>query len=288
MAHFSNMNTAFPLSIGELVLTRDGIYRWAGEAGATEGSLDILYDYRFNAVPNVTVSRNGIGPAYLDYSLDFADLRIILQKKSNASGAPRFHVEVEGPEKWKSWAYEPAVAILEAARYLAIRDWHEAGCPVNIPQQPQEERSEIPSPSILDDFEEGDKVFTQKKKPGDRFTDIGIVVSVESDHMWVSFPNGGSTPRRITTTGYLQSPFHLSHWRKMPNDELIQKGNIISTSFPGYLSVPNGRESFVVTKIIPGEALNLKSLKNPYHTLQFDSSEYDSLEQYLQHWQIEG
>lgn len=288
MAHFSNINTAFPLSVGELVLTRDGIYRWAGEADAHDGILNISHDFRFNAVPNVTVYHNEIAPAYLDYSLDFSDLRIHLQKKNNASGPPRFHVEVDGPEKWKSWAYEPAIAILEAARYLTIRDWHEAGCPVKSPEPRQTERSEIPAPSTLDDFEEGDKVFTQKKKAVDRFTDIGIVVSVESDHMWVSFPNGGSTPRRITTTGSPKGPFHLSHWHKMPNDELLQKGDTMSTSFPGYLSVSNGRESFIVTKIVPGEALHLKSLTNPYHTLQFDSSEYDSLEQYLQHWQVEG
>lgn len=288
MAHFSNINTVFPLSIGELVLTAEGVYRWGGDTNGKAGGLSVNYDFRFNSVPTAFAFEGDIAPAALETKLNLADTRIsITENKDAPSGfGPKFIVKVTG---WESGAYYAQTGLLKAARVLAIRDWHEAGRPpVVVNAAPRKERNEIPAEPVLADFEVDDKVFSKEEKVDNRYTDIATVVSIDSHQLWVRIEHAWTAPREISTSFHLDSPYHLRHWHKLPDETLIKVGDTLSTCFPGYLSVPNGRECFIVKKIEPGKTLRLQSLVNTYHTLKFDSDEYEDLDQYLQHWQIEG
>lgn len=278
-------------SIGDLVLTAEGIYRWAGESKATHGNLTVTHDFRFNSVPTVFAFADEVAPAALESNLNLADTRISITENKNAPAGfgPKFTVRISGGLGWESGAYYAQSGLLKAARVLAIRDWHEAGCPpVTANAAPRKEWNEIPAEPVLEDFEVGDKVFSKEEMLDNRYTDIATVVSVESHRMWVRIEHAWAASREISSGFPFDSPYHLRHWHKLPDETLIKVGDTLSTSFPGYLSVPNGREFFIVKKIEPGKTLSLKSLENSYHTLKFGSDEYENLDQYLQHWQIEG
>ena len=277
------------VEVGDLVLTVNGIYRWAGSVGAKKGTISVKDDYRFNSVPSVSAFLEEIGPASLSLYLNLADVRISVREDKNPD--PYYTAKwiggIEGEDKWTSRAYTASDALLDAARFIAIRDWHENGCPqVEEPENPSVILKEMTLCSILEDFEYGDKIFHHEKE-GD-YTLIGTVTSIEDDYFLAQISGSGGNPTEITMTGDSSNPFHLSQWRKLPNEALIKPGDIMSTIFPGYLSVPSGREHFTVTKIEPGKYVCLQSLANEYHSLEFDDDEYGSLDQYLQHWELEG
>lgn len=278
----------FLLSIGDLVLTTDGVYRWAGEKEARKGYPSVGQDYRFNSVPSATVFRNEIAPAALEQYLDFADLRVTITRNKNKDpfSIKEWIGKVEGEDKWIPWGSTASEAIRRAICFLAIRDWHENGCPPVGRQSEPSMVKEMPAGSILEDFEIGQKVFLSEKES--TYTTIGTVTAVECNKLRINLNGGNGNPAEIDTSEDLGDPLHFSQWRKLLDDTSVRAGDTLSTVFPGYLSVPNGREYFTVIKIKPGKLLQLQSRVHVYHSLEFDDDEYGSLDQYLQHWELEG
>lgn len=148
-------------------------------------------------------------------------------------------------------------------------------------------------PSIIEDFEVGDRVFQRRKDsiPGL----FGEVVGV-ADNMMLVMPEGLSgRPKMIEKDCWEEDPYHISHWGKMPDDRLIEVGDVMSTMHSEYLSKPGNREFFTVTVIVPSGKIVLESLTGGKHILEFnkqiveqDGYRYASLSQYLQHWELEG
>lgn len=148
-------------------------------------------------------------------------------------------------------------------------------------------------PSIIEDFEVGDRVFQRRDDNIPVF--FGEVVGVSEDMMLVMVEGLGRRPKMIEKNCWEEDPYHISQWGKMPDDRLLAVGDIMSTTYSDYLSGTNAQEFFTVTEIIPSEKLVLRSLNTRNHvlefhkfTLEYDGSQHSSLSQYLQHWELEG
>lgn len=119
------------VSVGDLVLTADGVYRWAGSADAIEGMNTISYDLRNGGVPRISIEADMVAPASLDSVLNLKDSRIAVVK--NKAGRPvtwvgEWSAQVAGEEdKWTAWERTKREAVLKVARRLAIRDWQVNG-----------------------------------------------------------------------------------------------------------------------------------------------------------------
>lgn len=119
------------VAIGDLVLTSDGVYVWAGSADAIEGISTISYDLRNGGFPKISIEADMVAPAVLDETLNLRDSRISVVK--DKAGRPvtwvgEWHAQVAGEEgKWSSWERTKKEAVLKVARRLAIRDWQENG-----------------------------------------------------------------------------------------------------------------------------------------------------------------
>lgn len=119
------------LSVGDLVVTSDGVYVWAGSADAIEGISTISYDLRYGTTPKISIEADQVAPAVLDESLNLKDSRIAVVK--DKAGRPvtwvgEWHAQVAGEEdKWGSWERTKKDAVLKVARRLAIQDWHANG-----------------------------------------------------------------------------------------------------------------------------------------------------------------
>lgn len=119
------------VAIGDLVLTSDGVYVWAGSADAIEGISTISYDLRNGGIPKISIEADQVAPAVLDETLNLKDPRIAVVK--DKAGRPvtwvgEWHAQVAGEEgKWSSWERTKKEAVLKVARRLAIRDWQENG-----------------------------------------------------------------------------------------------------------------------------------------------------------------
>lgn len=143
---------------------------------------------------------------------------------------------------------------------------------------------EIQLPSILDDFEVGDRIVWRGKNSVVRF---GTVVQMEDTFMFVSIVGFGGKPTRIRNTGNEDDNlFHIKQWKKMPDDKLIKAGDVLSTILPFYLSKPGQREYFTVLEIIPGYRLTLQNNADSNSQIGINGS--NSLDEYLQYWELEG
>lgn len=121
------------VSVGDLVLTADGVYRWAGDADATPGMNTVSYSLRYGGVPRISIEADMVAPAALDSNLNLKDPRIIVEK--NKEGRPvtwvgPWSAKLEGQE-WSTWQNTKKEAVLKAARRLAVQDWHANGGKVN-------------------------------------------------------------------------------------------------------------------------------------------------------------
>lgn len=119
------------VAIGDLVLTADGVYVWAGSVDAVAGISTISYDLRNGGVPKISVEADQVAPAFLNESLNLKDPRISVVK--DKAGRPvtwvgEWHATVAGEEdQWSSWERTKKDAVLKVARRLAIRDWQNNG-----------------------------------------------------------------------------------------------------------------------------------------------------------------
>lgn len=143
--------------------------------------------------------------------------------------------------------------------------------------------TEIQVPSVLADFEAGDKVACARLNNASL---IGTVVSVEQDSMWINIASSGPKPMKVTNTG-MENIFHVSRWRKVPDQKLIEPGSIMSTNDRRYMASLNDREFFVVTTMVPWQLIVLRSLEDIDSTIQFDDFAYGNLDEYLQYWELE-
>lgn len=142
--------------------------------------------------------------------------------------------------------------------------------------------SEIPAPSVLGDFEPGDRVFERERGS---FTQFGTVVEVDETSMVVQLSNKRET--RVTVDpdeADKDSIRSLSKWKKMPDDALIQVGDIMSTTLPYYVSAPDRREFFTVIEIIPGRKISMRNNDDYKYIVNIQGS----LDEYLQYWELEG
>jgi hypothetical protein len=119
------------VSVGDLVVTTSGVYRWAGSVDAIEGMSRVSYDLRNGGVPRISIEADMVAPADLDRTLNLKDPRIAVVK--DKAGRPatwvgEWSAQVAGEEgKWVSWERTKRDAVQKVARRLAIRDWQANG-----------------------------------------------------------------------------------------------------------------------------------------------------------------
>lgn len=145
--------------------------------------------------------------------------------------------------------------------------------------------NEVPVPSILADFEPGDRIYCRCLN---FLTHFGGVISVDDDSMMVYIWSLGDEPQKISGTG---SPvddediFHISRWRKMPDASNLKVGDVLSTTLPYYVSSFGEREFFTVSEVVPGSKLVLQEKGNESRFIEL--SGFGGLDTYLQYWDLE-
>lgn len=144
--------------------------------------------------------------------------------------------------------------------------------------------TEVEVPSVLDDFEPGDKVAYARINNSSL---IGTVMSVETQVMWVNIGGSQRQPLRVGISGP-ENMFNVKRWRKIPDDMLIEVGDTMSTTDRRYMASLNSREFFEVTEIAAGKFIVLRSLEDGDSKIKFDDFAYGSLDEYLQYWELEG
>lgn len=144
--------------------------------------------------------------------------------------------------------------------------------------------NEIQLPSLLDDFEPRDRICFQGSNNLVRF---GSVLDVYDDFMWITVSGFSKKAVRVRNTGNEKDNlFHVSQWRKIPDETLIQKGDILSTTCSRYVSAPEQREYFTVVDIVPGKIIVL--IKNDVSGQEVSGHSEVSLDSYLKDWELEG
>lgn len=145
--------------------------------------------------------------------------------------------------------------------------------------------NEVRVPSILADFEPGDKVYCRYKN---FLTHFGGVISVEDDSMMVYIWTLGDEPQKIRGLGVPvddEDIFHISRWRKMPDAAELKKGDVLSTTLPYYVLSFGSREYFTVAEVVPGRKVVLHARDNSGRVITL--TEIGSLDAYLQYWELE-
>ena len=144
--------------------------------------------------------------------------------------------------------------------------------------------SEISIPSVLADFEPWDRVYKRELGSTSRF---GRVVAVEAEAILVQLKGRSGTRISVSATdGDKDGISSLSKWNKMPDDALIEIGDIMSTTLPYYVSAPGRREFFTVIEIIPGRKISLRNTEDSKYVVHINGSH--SLDEYMQYWELEG
>lgn len=145
--------------------------------------------------------------------------------------------------------------------------------------------NEVKVPSILADFEPGDRIFCPCQGA---ITHFGGVISVEADFMMAYVYAFGDEPQKIIATGDPIDDYdvlHISRWKKMPDAAELKIGDVLSTTLPYYVSSFGKREFFVVTEVVPGSKVILCEKGNPERQLEL--SGFGGLDTYLQYWDLE-
>lgn len=115
------------VSVGDIVVTTSGIYRWAGSVDSIQGMSRVSYDLRNGGIPSISIEADMVAPAVLDATLNLKDPRIAVVK--DKAGRPatwvgEWSAQVAGEEgKWVAWERTKRDAVQKVARRLAIRDW---------------------------------------------------------------------------------------------------------------------------------------------------------------------
>jgi hypothetical protein len=144
--------------------------------------------------------------------------------------------------------------------------------------------NEVHTPSIPEDFDPGDRAYWRGPQSVTRF---GTVKEVEADSIWLELTGVRGDVMEATVAGqHDDSIFNLGRWRKMPDDTLIQVGDVMSTSLPYYVSAPDRREYFTVIEIIPGRKISLRNHEDNDYVVNIKRS--TSLDEYMQYWELEG
>lgn len=145
---------------------------------------------------------------------------------------------------------------------------------------------EIKVPSVLSDFEVGDRVFFNQSNFS---TVFGVVTDVTEDILFVlqsGWPqekfaiskNGTGTDIRNSSVG---------QWRKMPDIFQLEVGDVLSTTLPEYLSQPGiSREQFVIREI--SQYWNRMLLRSLVSGNKLALEGEMGLAYLLQHWEVEG
>lgn len=145
--------------------------------------------------------------------------------------------------------------------------------------------NEVQTASVLEDFEEGDKVFFFRKSASSSIT--GFVTKVEEDGIWVTINRHEREPFKVGNKHLSDDdPAYIGQWRKIPDDTWIEVGDIMSTTLPRYVGVAGTREFFTVLEIIPGQHISLRSHVDPDYIARIDGSH--SIDEYLKYWDMEG
>lgn len=145
--------------------------------------------------------------------------------------------------------------------------------------------TEIQVPSVVTDFEPGDKVACAQPE---KVSVIGTVVSVADDSITINIAKPGNEPfhLKVLASGS-KGMFRISRWRKVPDETLIQPGSILSTNDRRWMATLNEREFFKVTTMVPGQLLVMHSLEDHDFQVKFDDFAYGNLDEYLQYWELE-
>lgn len=151
--------------------------------------------------------------------------------------------------------------------------------------QHQNTAGEIKAPSVIADFEAGDKLAFRYTTP--RATDFASVLSVEEDHMMVEIFTIGPEARKITGTDVaaVDDINHVSQWRKMPNEWELSPGDVLSTTSSRYVSTAGKRQFFTIIDIVPGRMVTLQNNENSDHVVT--SSGFGDMDLVFQHWELE-
>lgn len=141
--------------------------------------------------------------------------------------------------------------------------------------------------SVLEDFEEGDKMHFFYKKSSRLNREIsGIAGLVEDNFMWVYISGIKESIQVGKVYTEDDDPHYVGQWRKIPDDTLIQVGDIMSTTHVRWTRYANSREFFTVVEIVPGQKIALQSHDDPDFIARIHGSH--SLDEYLKEWVMEG
>lgn len=150
-------------------------------------------------------------------------------------------------------------------------------------QNTLEAPAEIKLGSILEDFEPGDRAFWWQS---DFRVLFGEVTQVDEGVMIINLDDGQVIDAKADDTN-VYDPFNIAGWEKLPDESIVEMGDVMSTTHDHYVKTPGKREFFEVIEITRGKRITLRNNADNDHTVTLDGS-LAPLDRYLKYWKLEG
>lgn len=128
MTTATETRTENTVRIGDVVMTKDGVYIFGGE---NEDSVfnTVTFDMRNGGLPTLRTTPESVAPASLEALVNLKDPRISVTKQPEnrpVKWVGPWASSTEGSES-VSWNRTKREGVEEMARKLVIEDWHAAG-----------------------------------------------------------------------------------------------------------------------------------------------------------------